>query len=113
MELNVEKLADAEMRTVGKMDVEDMTAMKLCLLSAGTLMGLSVKNKFLRRLTGLTCTVLAAGLAVPLAARYLEELKQEDAPSPIDGGTFAADFAPEDASGGFEPDSSGQEPPQD
>lgn len=86
MEFNIEKLADAEMRTVGKMDAEDMAAMKLCLLSAGTLAGLSVKNKFLRRLTGLTCTVLAAGLAVPLAGRYLEELRNSDSePTPVTG----------------------------
>jgi len=80
MEIDVEKLADAEMRCVGKMDTEDMTALKVCLLSAGTLVGLSLKNKFLRRLTGLTCTVLAAGLAVPLASKYLDELREEGEP---------------------------------
>lgn len=80
MEIDVEKLADAEMRCVGKMDTEDMTALKVCLLSAGTLFGLSLKNKFLRRLAGLSCTVLAAGLAVPLATKYLDELKDEGEP---------------------------------
>lgn len=89
MEFNIEKLADAEMRTVGKMDAEDMAAMKICLLSAGALAGLSVKNKFFRRLTGLACTVLAVGLAVPLASRYLEELRNgED--DPVDADPFAA-----------------------
>ena len=92
MEFNIEKLADAEMRTVGKMDAEDMAAMKICLLSAGALAGLSVKNKFFRRLTGLACTVLAVGLAVPLASRYLEELRNgEDDPTPlVDADPFAA-----------------------
>lgn len=109
MELNVEKLVDAEMRTVGKMDAEDMAAMKICLLSAGALAGLSVKNKFLRRLTGLACTVLAAGLAVPLTSRYLEELRNsDDEPTPVtaaspfaatspESGAAPGDFAPEDA----------------
>lgn len=111
MELNVEKLADAAMRTVGKMDAEDVVAMKVCLLSTGALAGLSVKNKFLRRLTGLTCTVLAVGLAVPLASRYLEELREGDEAAssfagavpkpgeiPFDassGGVTAGDFDPE------------------
>ncbi len=80
MEIDVEKLADAEMRCVGKMDTEDMAALKVCLFSAGALLGLTVKNKFLRRLTGLTCTVLAAGLAVPLASKYLDELREEGEP---------------------------------
>ncbi len=80
MEINVERLTDAGMRTVGKMDAEDMAALKVCLLSTGALMGLAVKNKFLRRLTGLTCSVLAAGLAVPLVCKYLDELKEEGEP---------------------------------
>lgn len=80
MEIDVEKLADAEMRCVGKMDTEDMAALKVCLFSAGTLLGLTVKNRFLRRLTGLTCTVLAAGLAAPLVSKYLDELRAEGEP---------------------------------
>lgn len=89
MEINMEKLADAAMRTVGKMDVEDVAAMKICLLSTGALAGLSVRNKFLRRLTGLTCGVLAVGLAVPLTARYLEELRDTAGAPDLDAGGFA------------------------
>ena len=86
MELNVEKLAGAGRRTVGKMDAGDMAAMKLCLLSTGALAGLSLKNKFLRRLAGLACGVLAVGLAVPLTVQYLEQLRQDDGPAPEPSG---------------------------
>lgn len=80
MKINVEKLADAEQRYVRGMDNEDMTALKLCLLSAGALAGLSVKGRFARRLLGLGCTILCAGLAIPLAGEYLEELSKDDEP---------------------------------
>lgn len=80
MEIHVEKLADAEQRYVRGMDNEDMTAMKLCLLSAGALAGLSVKGRFARKLLGLGCTILAAGLAIPLAKEYLDEVAKDEAP---------------------------------
>ena len=66
MEINVERLEN------GRFELSDDAAMKLCLLSAGALLGLSVKSKFARRVTGLGCTILAAGLAIPLAGKYLD-----------------------------------------
>ena len=78
MEINVEKLIDTGMRYKNNMDAEDMAALKLCLLSTGALMGLSVRNPILRRVSQLACTVLAAGLAVPLVSQYLDQLREED-----------------------------------
>ena len=63
MEINVERLEN------NPFDLSDDAAKKLCLLSAGALLGLSVKSKFARRVAGLGCTILAAGLAIPLARR--------------------------------------------
>ena len=63
MEINVERLEN------NPFDLSDDAAKKLCLLSAGALLGLSVKSKFARRVAGLGCTILAAGLAIPLASR--------------------------------------------
>lgn len=87
MDINIETLTDAGMRQVKKMDFEDVAALKLCLLATGTLVGLSMKHPFTRRLAGLGCSVLAAGLAVPLVSQFLDELSQEpsvSAPSPED-----------------------------
>lgn len=74
MTVNVEKLADAGKRYVKKMDLEDMAALKVCLLSTGALVGLSLKSRVARRLAGVACSFLAAGLAVPLVSQYLDEL---------------------------------------
>ena len=54
MEINVERLEN------NPFDLSDDAAKKLCLLSAGALLGLSVKSKFARRVAGLGCTILAA-----------------------------------------------------
>jgi hypothetical protein len=67
------------------MDSEDMAALKVCLLSAGALVGLSFKHKLARRLATLACTALTAGLAVPLVSQYVEELKKDDGPQPLFG----------------------------
>ena len=56
------------------MDLEDMAALKVCLLSTGALVGLSLKSRVARRLAGVACSFLAAGLAVPLVSQYLDEL---------------------------------------
>lgn len=85
----VERLADAGMRQVRNMDLDDVRALKLCLLSTGALVGLSVKGSFSRRLLGLACGVLSAGLAIPLTAQFLEELDRERPAAP------AAEEAPE------------------
>ena len=66
MEINVERLENSPF------ELSDAAAMKLCLLSTGALLGLSVKSKFARRVAGLGCTILAAGLAIPLAEKYLD-----------------------------------------
>ena len=66
MEINVERLEGS------RLDLDEQTAARLCLLSTGALLGLSIKNRFARRLAGLGCTILAAGLAIPLASRYLD-----------------------------------------
>lgn len=73
MEINVERLTDAGESYLRHMELDDMAALKICLLSTGALLGLGVKGKFARRLTGLTCAFLAAGLAVPLVSKFLDE----------------------------------------
>lgn len=75
MTVDVEKLADAGRRYLKKMDLGDLAALKFCLLSTGTLMGLSLQGKAARRLAGVVCSFLTVGLAVPLASRYLDELR--------------------------------------
>ena len=75
MEINVERLTDAGESYLRHMELDDMAALKICLLSTGALLGLGVKGKFARRLTGLTCAFLAAGLAVPLVSKFLDELE--------------------------------------
>ncbi len=81
MSIDVERLAQAGKRQLNKMDLDDAAALKLCLLSTGALMGLSLKSRFARRLAGTACSFLAAGLAIPLVAQYLEELDKTPAVS--------------------------------
>ncbi|MDD5938290.1 MAG: hypothetical protein PUC36_04700 [Clostridiales bacterium] len=76
MAVDVEQLTQAGQRYIKKMDLEDMAALKLCLLATGTLAGLSLKGRFARRLAAVGCSFLAAGLAVPLVTQYLDELDQ-------------------------------------
>lgn len=78
MTLDVKKLAEAGKRSIRKMDSEDLAALKLCLLSTGALVGLSVTGKFARRVTGLAASAMAAGFAVPLATRVMEEMAAMD-----------------------------------
>ena len=59
--LSPEALADAAKRNVRHMELDDLAAMKVCLLSTGALLGLSCKGRLSRRLMGLTCSFLAAG----------------------------------------------------
>ena len=77
----LEQLSEAEQRAINGLDREDFLAWKLCLLSTGALVGLSLKGSFVRRLAGLACACLSAGLAIPLAARYAEVRSQEEAPA--------------------------------
>jgi len=85
MSVDIERLAEAGKRQIRKMDLDDIAAMKVCLLAAGTLTGLALKGSFARRLAGTACCILTAGLAVPLACQYLDELKDAPAaPEPLD-----------------------------
>lgn len=91
--LSPEALADAARRSVRHMELDDMAALKVCLLSTGALLGLSCKGTLTRRLMGLTCSFLAAGLAIPLTNRFLDELKPGD---PVLGGAVGQDDGPEE-----------------
>lgn len=73
MEMNVEKLFDAQKKFVNDLDADGQSATKLCLLSLGALAGLAAKGPFARRLLGLGCTVLAAGLAIPLVSQAIQD----------------------------------------
>lgn len=82
--MDMEHVLDAGKRYIRKMDLEDMAALKICLLATGTLAGLSLKSKFARRLAGVSCSFLAAGLAVPLVSQFLDELEATPpAPEPL------------------------------
>ena len=72
----LEHILSAGKRYIKKMDLEDMAALKICLLATGTLAGLSVTGKAARRTVGTLCGLLAAGLAIPLVASYMEELDE-------------------------------------
>lgn len=68
-----DKLAEAGRRYMGRMDLEDMAALKISLLSLGALAGLGMKNKLVRRMAGVSCSILAAGLTIPLVSQFLDE----------------------------------------
>lgn len=74
--VNLGALSSADGRHMEQMDSEDRTALRLCLFSAGALAGLSLRGNFTRRLAALGCSILTAGLAIPLAKEYIEELRK-------------------------------------
>ena len=82
--LSPEALADAAKRNVRHMELDDLAAMKVCLLSTGALLGLSCKGWLSRRLMGLTCSFLAAGLkpCAPVFEAPAEQGGPLSAPSP-------------------------------
>lgn len=83
--MDMEQVLDAGKRYIRKMDLEDMAALKICLLATGTLAGLSLKSRFARRLAGVSCSFLAAGLAVPLVSQFLDELESTPVvPEPLE-----------------------------
>jgi len=85
MTIDLERLTTAGLHQLHKMDLDDAAALKLCLLSTGALAGLAIKGSLARRLAGLGCTLLAAGLSVPLVVQYLEELdKTSVVPEPLE-----------------------------
>ena len=49
--LSPEALADAAKRDIRHMELDDLAAMKVCLLSTGVLLGLSCKGRLSRRLS--------------------------------------------------------------
>ncbi len=64
---------------VEKLSLSEENGIKAAmLLSAGVLMGLGMKNKHVRRLTGFACAALTAGLAIPLAQTYLDRKKESE-----------------------------------
>ena len=83
MEFDFGTLTDAGLRQLKKMELEEVAALKLCLLSTGALMGLSLKRPLVRRLAGLGCTLLAVGTALPLIYQYLTELERSPVPDPV------------------------------
>jgi len=74
MSHSFESLTSAGVRTVQNMDKEDLLALKLCVLSTGVLGGLAIKGSLARRLAATACTFLTAGLAIPIATQYMDEL---------------------------------------
>lgn len=95
MSYHVEQMPDGRKHYEIEADLEDQTAMKVCLLSVGALAGMALKGTFLRRIAGVACTILAVGLAIPLTVQYLEEhnLKEEENDESVD--TTAAEETPE------------------
>lgn len=57
---------------------EDAGMKAALLLSTGVLMGLGLRSKFLRRVAGMACVALAAGVAIPLIQEYMEQKRAED-----------------------------------
>jgi len=58
-----------------KMDLEDMAALKFCLLSLGTLMGLSISPRN-RKPVGMLAGLLFLGTYVPLMSDFLAEYQR-------------------------------------
>lgn len=83
MSVDIERLADAGMNCVRKMDREDILALKLCLLSTGALAGLSLRGRAARRIAGLGCALLSAGLALPLTTRFMDEVSCAPSAEPL------------------------------
>ncbi len=69
---------DYEYHNAETLTSREEAGMKAALLvSTGVLMGLGLRNKFLRRVAGMACAALAAGIAIPLAQEYLEQKRDE------------------------------------
>ena len=58
-----------------KMDLEDMAALKFCLLSLGTLMGLGISPRN-RKPVGMLAGLLFLGTYVPLMSDFLAEYQR-------------------------------------
>ncbi len=56
---------------------EDAGMKAALLVSSGVLMGLGLRSKFIRRVAGLACAALTAGIAIPLAQEYIEKKRAE------------------------------------
>lgn len=83
MAVDLEHLINTSVKCVHKMDWEDLLAWKLCMLSTGALVGLSLRSRAARRITALGCTLLSAGLALPLTVRFLDELEAAPPAEPM------------------------------
>jgi len=68
---HMEKLICAGNKYLKEMDLEDLAALKFCLLSLGTLMGLGVSKK-MKKPVGLVAGLLFLGTYVPLMSRFTD-----------------------------------------
>jgi len=69
---------DYEYEKTAPVTEQEETGLKAALLvSSGVLMGLGMRSKFLRRVAGLACVALTAGIAIPLAQEYIEKKRTE------------------------------------
>ncbi len=69
---------DYEYQNAAPLTEQEDAGMKAALLvSSGVLMGLGLRSKFLRRVAGLACAALTAGIAIPLAQEYIEKKRTE------------------------------------
>ena len=68
------RLLKAGDRYLKKMDLEDMAALKFCLLSLGTLVGLSLSPRK-RKPAGLLAGLLFLGTYVPLMSDFVAEYR--------------------------------------
>ena len=70
-------------RYLKKMDLEDMAALKVCLLAAGTVAGLALAKTKAVKAVGVLAGLTAVGLAIPLMCDYLDELDPGEDPEVV------------------------------
>lgn len=69
---------DYEYQKAESLTAQEETGIKAALLvSSGVLMGLGLRSKFLRRVAGMACVALTAGIAIPLAQEYIEKKRAD------------------------------------
>ena len=73
----MDRIFDAGRRYMKKMDLEDMAALKICLLCTGALLGLSVGSRKAARTLGVLTGLTAVGLGIPLVAGFMDEVNKD------------------------------------